>query len=124
MAQAVSRRRLTAEARVGAVVSPCGIFDGQRDTQTGFYSNPPVSLCQYHSTLDPCSYITWGMNNRSVRGRRSETCFRPIDMKAIIDNFVFVFTVITAERLVHIRPIPSFKRLSPNRGDGRIRTPS
>jgi hypothetical protein len=36
MAQAVSRRPLTAEARVRSRVSPCGICDGQSGPGTGF----------------------------------------------------------------------------------------
>jgi hypothetical protein len=36
MAQAVSRRPLTAEARVQSRVSPCGICGGQNGTGTGF----------------------------------------------------------------------------------------
>jgi hypothetical protein len=36
MAQAVSRRPLTAEARVRSRVSPCGICGGQSGTGTGF----------------------------------------------------------------------------------------
>jgi hypothetical protein len=36
MAQAVSRRPLTTEARVRAQVNPCGICDGQSGTGTGF----------------------------------------------------------------------------------------
>jgi hypothetical protein len=44
MAQAVSRRPLTAEARVRSRVSPCGIFGGQIGTVTGFF--PRV----FHST--------------------------------------------------------------------------
>jgi hypothetical protein len=35
MPQAVSRRPLTAEARVRSRVSPCGICGGQRGTETG-----------------------------------------------------------------------------------------
>ena len=37
MAQAVSRRPLTAEARVRSRVSPCVIFGGQSGTGTGFF---------------------------------------------------------------------------------------
>jgi hypothetical protein len=36
MAQAVSRRPVTAEARVRTPVSPCGICGGQSGTGTGF----------------------------------------------------------------------------------------
>jgi hypothetical protein len=42
MAQAVSRRPLTAEARVRSRVSPCGICGDQSGTGTGF---PLSNLC-------------------------------------------------------------------------------
>jgi hypothetical protein len=47
MAQAVSRRPLTAEARVRARVTPCGIWGKQSGTGTGFSSSSsvfPVSI--------------------------------------------------------------------------------
>jgi hypothetical protein len=48
MAQAVSRRPLTAEARVRSRVSPCGIYGGQSGTGTGFFPRvlrfSPVNL--------------------------------------------------------------------------------
>jgi hypothetical protein len=47
MAQAVSRRSVTAEAEV----SPCGICGGQNATGTYFSPNSSVLLCQYHSTV-------------------------------------------------------------------------
>jgi hypothetical protein len=47
MAQAVSRRPLTAEARVRSRVNPCEIFIGQSGSGTGF------SPCQFHSTCAP-----------------------------------------------------------------------
>jgi hypothetical protein len=52
MAQAISRRPLTAEARVRAPVSPCGICDGQSGTGTGFSPSYSVVPCQCHSTMD------------------------------------------------------------------------
>jgi hypothetical protein len=54
MAQAVSRRPLTAEARVQSRVSPCGLCGGQSGIGTDFF--PPstsVSPCQFHSTRAP-----------------------------------------------------------------------
>jgi hypothetical protein len=54
MAQAVSRRPLTAEARVRSRISPFGICGGQSGTGTGF-SPPSTSVfpCQFHSTGAP-----------------------------------------------------------------------
>ena len=54
MTQAVSRRPLTAEARVRSRVIPCGICGGQSGTGTGFF--PPstsVFPCQFNSTGAP-----------------------------------------------------------------------
>jgi hypothetical protein len=51
MAQAVSRRPLTAEARVRSRISPCGICGGQIGTETGFPLSYSVLPCQYHSTV-------------------------------------------------------------------------
>jgi hypothetical protein len=49
MAQAVSRRPLTAEARV----RPCGVCGGQSGTGTGFFPELSVFPCQFHSTGAP-----------------------------------------------------------------------
>jgi hypothetical protein len=50
MAQVVSRRPLTAEARVRARVCPRRICAGQSGTGTGFSPSSSVSPCQYRST--------------------------------------------------------------------------
>jgi hypothetical protein len=64
MAQVVSRRPLTAEARVRARVNPCGICGGKSGTETGFYPELfrfPLSL--YHFTVALQTHIIWGMRN-------------------------------------------------------------
>jgi hypothetical protein len=53
MAQAVSRRPLTAEARVRSRVSECGICGGQSGTETVFPPSTSVFPCQFHSTCAP-----------------------------------------------------------------------
>jgi hypothetical protein len=73
MAQEISRRPLTTEARVGAPVSPCGIYGGQSGTGTGFSPSFSIFLCQYYSTVVIPSHIIWGMNNMPVAVRSSET---------------------------------------------------
>jgi hypothetical protein len=64
MAQVVSRRSLTAEARIRARVNPCGICGGQSGTGTGFFLRVirfPLSLS--HSTVALQTHIIWGMRN-------------------------------------------------------------
>jgi hypothetical protein len=51
MAQVVSRRHVTAEARVCARVNPCGICSGQSGSGTGFPPSSSVFPCQYHSAV-------------------------------------------------------------------------
>jgi hypothetical protein len=63
MAQVVSRRPLTAEARVRARINPCGICGGQNGTGTGFSPGSSVFPCQYHSTVALQTHIIWGMRN-------------------------------------------------------------
>jgi hypothetical protein len=57
VAQVISRRPVTAEARVRVRVNPCGICGGQSGTGTGFSPSSSVSPCQYHSTVAVQTYI-------------------------------------------------------------------
>jgi hypothetical protein len=51
MAQAVRRSPLTAEVRVSARVSPCGICGGQSGFRIGFSSTSSIFSCQYNSIM-------------------------------------------------------------------------
>jgi hypothetical protein len=73
VAQAVSRRPLTAESRDRARVNPRGICGGLSGTGTGFSPSSwfcPVNL-SFHRRY-PYSYIIWVMNNISLTGSSSE----------------------------------------------------
>jgi hypothetical protein len=63
MAQVVSRRPLTAEARIRALVNPCGICGGQSGTGTGFSPSSSVFPYHYHSTVALKTHIICGMRN-------------------------------------------------------------
>jgi hypothetical protein len=72
MAQAVSCLPLTAEA-VCDGISQCGICGGQGDIGTTSFRGLqfPMSVSFHH--ISPYPYITWGMKNKPVEGRSSET---------------------------------------------------
>jgi hypothetical protein len=53
MAETVSSRPLTAEARVRSRVSPCRICGGQSGTETGFSPSTSFLPSQFHSTRGP-----------------------------------------------------------------------
>jgi hypothetical protein len=53
MAQAISRRPLTAEARFRSRVRPYRICCAQSGTGTSFSPSTSVFLCQFHSTSVP-----------------------------------------------------------------------
>jgi hypothetical protein len=63
MAQAVSRRPLTAEARVRSRVSLCGDCGVKSGTRTGFSPNTSVFPCQVHSTGAPLHGKTEKINH-------------------------------------------------------------
>jgi hypothetical protein len=60
MAQAVSRRPLSADAQVRARVSQVRIFDGQSGIRIGFSPSCSVLPCQYHSTVALHTHISSG----------------------------------------------------------------
>jgi hypothetical protein len=84
MAQAVSRRPLTAEARVRARGSKRGISRGKVVLGQGVFQDFAFSLSVSFYRGSPCSYIIWEMNNRPVGGSSSETYSHPIDMIIMI----------------------------------------
>ena len=57
MAQAVSRRLITAESRVQFQARPCEICGGKSGTGTGFSPNTSVFPCQSHSTGATYSFV-------------------------------------------------------------------
>jgi len=63
MAQVVSRRPLTAEAPIRAVVSPCGICGRQSGTGIGCWPSSVLpSHCLSSHRGFPHSCIVWGMD--------------------------------------------------------------
>jgi hypothetical protein len=79
MAQAVSRRPLTAETRVRFRVSPCEICGGQSGTGTVFFSELSVFPCQFHSTGAP-STVKLGKKNCSSS---SQGCTRALRLRCV-----------------------------------------
>jgi len=53
MAQAASRRPVTEEAKVHSQVSPCEIYSGKCNKETGFSLSTPVFPCRNYSTSTP-----------------------------------------------------------------------
>jgi hypothetical protein len=68
MAQAVSRRPLTAAAQVRLQVSPCEICGGLSSTGTDFFPSSSAFPCQYSTVA---LHTIWRMNNRHADGRSS-----------------------------------------------------
>jgi hypothetical protein len=90
MAQAVSCRPLTAEARVRFRVSSCGICGGQSGTETGFSPSTSVFLRQFYSTgapvhgktKKPIIFITGLHNKRQGCGASVASAAGPLIKKA------------------------------------------
>jgi hypothetical protein len=59
MAEVVSRRPLTSEARGRSHVSHCGISGGQSGTWIGFSPSSSVLLKQYHFTVGLHAHIDY-----------------------------------------------------------------
>jgi hypothetical protein len=62
------------------------------DRVAGFSLSSLVFLCQYHSTMALCSYITCRMNNRLVGACSSETLCHPINMNMNANILTTMFT--------------------------------
>jgi hypothetical protein len=60
MAQAISRRPLTAEAGIRARVSPCGVLWWAKWHWDRFFPSSSVFLCQYHSTVGLHTHVSSG----------------------------------------------------------------
>jgi hypothetical protein len=73
MAQVVSYRLLTAEARVRTRLNPCGICGVQSGTRADISPNSSVLPRQYYFTVALHPHIIWDMNSMSASGSSSET---------------------------------------------------
>jgi hypothetical protein len=80
MAQAVSRRPLTAEAQVRSRVSPCEICGRQSGTGTGFSPNTSIFPCQFHSSGAPL--LVKMKKKLSISSSSSQGC--TISLKAAV----------------------------------------
>jgi hypothetical protein len=83
MAQAVSRRPLSAEARVRARLSPCGIWGGRSGTGPDFSLSFSVYLCQYDHTMAVRSHASPGGRTIGLLVAAAfQRQFRPIDVNS------------------------------------------
>jgi hypothetical protein len=69
IAQAVSRRLPTTEARVRSQVKSCGIYSGQNDTGASFLQILLFPLPIFILPNAPCSFIIRGWYDRPISGR-------------------------------------------------------
>jgi hypothetical protein len=77
MAQAVSHRPLTAEARVRNRVSPCGICSVRSGTETGFLRVLRVSPVNIIPPWFSVLVYHMGMNNMPVGGNSPDSLIPP-----------------------------------------------
>jgi hypothetical protein len=97
MAQAVSRRPLTAEARVRSRVGPCEISGGQTGTGSCFSLSTLVFPCQFHSTGAPLhgktkkliTFVTGLHNNPQGCGASVASAAGPCTTKTNVLNTAF-----------------------------------
>jgi hypothetical protein len=98
MAQEVSRRPLTAEARVRSRVSPCGIYGGQIGTGTVFSPSTSVFPCHFQSTGAPLHgktkkliiFITGLHNKTQGCGASIASAAGPFTTKKSCGNHIFL----------------------------------
>jgi hypothetical protein len=104
MAQAVSRRSLTAEDRVRSRVRPCGIWGGQSGTGTGFSPSTSVFPCQFHYTGVPLhgrtkkkliTFITGLHNKRQGCGASVASAAGPFTTKILHSHINLPTTDVT-----------------------------
>jgi hypothetical protein len=93
MAQAVSHRPLTAEARARSRVSPCGICGGQSGNGTGFSPSTSVFPCQFHSTGAPLHRKTKRKTNHLITGlhNKPQGCVRSICCGALHHKRKYIY---------------------------------
>jgi hypothetical protein len=98
MAQALSRRPLTAEARVRSRVGPCGIYGWQSVPDTGFSPSTSVLSCKFHSIRVPLlgkikkTLITWLHNTPQGCGASVASAAVPFSTKKKKNPEIYHYT--------------------------------